>query len=167
MVAAEAGTAVDVIYSAFGSKSGLLLAAVDLAIAGDDSPVAMVDRPELQEFGIGSTVERLRTGIRFTLDVYERSVPILRALREAAASDESARDRLEKYDNDRRAVIIVGLAVILDRPAPDELVDAFWTLVSPEVVTMLRENRGWSRDSAEEWLLQLSLAAISHCSKLS
>src|SRR4051812_23491530 len=38
MVAAEAGTAVDTIYSAFGTKSGLLMAAIDLAIAGDGEP---------------------------------------------------------------------------------------------------------------------------------
>ena len=53
MVAAEAGTAVDTIYSVFGSKSGLLMEAIDLAIAGDDDPTAMVDRPELAEFGSG------------------------------------------------------------------------------------------------------------------
>lgn len=91
MVAAEAGTAVDTIYSAFGSKSGLLLAAIDLAIAGDDDPTPMVDRPELAQFGKGTAMERLRTGVRFTIGVYERSVPILMALQEAAASDEAAR----------------------------------------------------------------------------
>jgi len=31
-VAAEAGTAVETVYSAFGSKSGLLIAAIDVAI---------------------------------------------------------------------------------------------------------------------------------------
>src|ERR1700688_914394 len=113
MVAAEAGTAVDTIYSAFGSKSGLLMAAIDLAIAGDDDPRAMVDRPELALFARGRRIERLRTGVHFTLGVYERSIPILKALQEAAASDEAARARLTTYDNDRRNVMVAGLALIL------------------------------------------------------
>jgi AcrR family transcriptional regulator len=35
-IAAEAGTAIETIYSGFASKMGLLLAAIDVAIAGDD-----------------------------------------------------------------------------------------------------------------------------------
>jgi AcrR family transcriptional regulator len=163
MVAAEAGTAVDTIYSVFGSKSGLLMAAIDLAIAGDDDPTAMVDRPELVRFGIGSRIERLRTGVQYTIGVYERSVPILKALQEAAASDESARARLVKYDQDRRKVIVVGMNVILEGPAPDPLIDAIWALVSPEVWTMLTERRDWSKADAEDWLVAMSDAAVSNC----
>ncbi|MGA8372409.1 MAG: helix-turn-helix domain-containing protein [Acidimicrobiales bacterium] len=163
MVAAEAGTAVDTIYSAFGSKSGLLMAAIDLAIAGDDDPTSMVDRPELAEFAKGERIERLRTGVRFTIGVYERSLPILSALQEAAASDEAARARLAKYDNDRRNVMIVGLGLILGRPAPEDLVDAIWALASPEVLTMLTERRGWSIADTEAWLVTMCSAAIDNC----
>jgi AcrR family transcriptional regulator len=160
MIAAQAGTAVDTIYSAFGSKSGLLIAAIDLAIAGDDDPIAMVDRPELARFGEGTTSERLSRGVRFTMGVYERSIPILKALQEAAASDEAARCRLSKYDADRRNVMVVGMALILGRPASDALIDAIWTLASPEVVIMLTERRGWSIVDAEEWLVAMCSAAI-------
>jgi AcrR family transcriptional regulator len=162
MVATEAGVAVDTIYSAFGSKSGLLMAAIDLAIAGDDDPTAMVDRPELAAFAVGTRTERLRTGVRFTMGVYERSVPILRALQEAAASDEAARARLAQYDNDRRNVMVVGLGLILDAPPPDALVDAIWALVSPEVLTMLTEGRGWSIAETETWLVTMISAAIDN-----
>ena len=164
-VAAQAGTAVDTIYSAFGSKSGLLMEAIDLAIAGDDDPTAMVDRPELAEFAKGTRIERLRTGIRFTVGVYERSVPILKALQEAAASDEAARARLTQYDEDRRNVMVAGLALILDRPPPDEIVDALWALISPEVYTMLTAGRGWSVADAETWLVTMASAAIDNCSR--
>jgi AcrR family transcriptional regulator len=166
MVAAEAGTAVDTIYSAFGSKSGLLMAAIDLAIAGDDDPTAMVDRPEVAEFAKGERLDRLRTGVHFTIGVYERSVPMLRALQEAAASDQAARARLAQYDNDRRNVMVVGLGLILGRLAPDKLVDAIWALVSPEVLTMLTEGRGWSTGDAETWLVTMANAAIDCCGEL-
>jgi AcrR family transcriptional regulator len=166
MVAVEAGTAVDTIYSAFGSKSGLLMAAIDLAIAGDDDPTAMVDRPELAEFAEGERLDRLRTGVHFTIGVYERSVPILKALQEAAASDQPARARLAQYDNDRRNVMVVGLGLILGRQAPSELIDAIWALVSPEVLTMLTEGRGWSIAAVETWLVTMSDAAIDRCEAL-
>ncbi|MBI5088338.1 MAG: TetR/AcrR family transcriptional regulator, partial [Actinobacteria bacterium] len=160
MVAAEAGTAVDTIYSAFGSKSGLLMAAIDVAIAGDDDPTPMVDRPELARFAEGTTVERLRTGVLFTVGVYQRSLPILEALREAAASDEAARVRLAKYDDDRRNVMVAGLALILGRPAPEPFVDAIWALVSPEVYTMLTAKRGWSAERTVDWLVAMANAAV-------
>jgi len=161
MVAAEAGTAVDTIYSAFGSKSGLLMAAIDRAIAGDDDPTAMIDRPEIARFADGTRSERFRTGVHFTVSVYLRSVPILRALQEAAASDEAARARLAKYDNDRRNVMVHGLALILGRPAPDRFVDLIWSLVSPEVFTMLTTGRGWSVADAEAGLAAMAEAAAT------
>jgi TetR/AcrR family transcriptional regulator of autoinduction and epiphytic fitness len=161
MVAAEAGTAVDTIYSVFGSKSALLMAAIDSAIAGDD-PTAMVDRPELARFAVGTRIERIRTGVRYTVGVYERSLPILRALQEAAASDEAAQARLAKYDEDRRQVMVVGMNFILDGQATDEVIDAIWTLVSPEVWTMLTARRGWSRAQAENWLVTMSDAVVAN-----
>jgi len=166
MIAAEAGTAVDTIYSAFGTKSSLLMAAIDVAIVGDDGPTPMVDRPELAMFAEGTKTQRLRTGVRFTVGVYERSIPILRALQEAAASDEAARARLAQYDDDRRNVIIAGMALILGRPAPDELVDEIWALVSPEVFTMLTQRRGWSVADTEAWLVEMSRAAVDNCAAL-
>ena len=100
------------------------------------------------------------------MGVYERSLPILRTLQEAAASDSAARARLTKYDNDRRDVMIVGLGFILDGPAPDELVDAIWAIVSPEVLTMLTKGRGWSADQAEAWFVEMCDAAIGRCGAL-
>lgn len=166
MIAAEAGTAVDTIYSAFGSKTNLLMEAINLAIAGDDEPTAMVDRPELTQFAEGTRLERLRTGVRYTMGVYERSLPILRTLQEAAASDEAARARLRKYDNDRRDVMVVGLGFILGRPAPDDFVDAVWALVSPEVLTMLTEKRAWSVEHTEAWFVEMCAAVMDNCASL-
>jgi AcrR family transcriptional regulator len=166
MVASEAGTAVDTIYSAFGSKSGLLMEAVELAIAGDDDPRSMVDRPEVAQFAIGSRDERLRTAVHFTVGVYERSVPILRALQEAAASDEAARARLDQYDNDRRDVMVFGLGLVFGQSAPETLVDSIWALVSPEVWSMLTDKRGWLAATAEDWLVAMSNFAIDQCEEL-
>jgi hypothetical protein len=59
--------------------------------------------------------------------------------------------------------MIVGLGLILDRSAPEEIVDAIWALASPEVFTMLTEGRGWPIADAETWLVTMCGAAIDNC----
>jgi AcrR family transcriptional regulator len=160
MIATEADVSVDTIYATFGTKSALMMAVVDVAIVGDDEEAAMVDRPEFARFAKGKRIDRLRTGVHFTVGVYQRSVPILRALQEAAASDDAARARLAQYDEDRRTVTAAGLALILGDEAPEDVVDAIWALASPEVYTYLTEGRGWSLAATEAWLVEMSSATI-------
>ena len=161
MIARAAGVSVDTIYSTFGTKSALLLAVVEVAIVGDDEEAPMAERPDFAAFAQGRRPERLRTGVRYTMDVYERSVPVLDTLREAAASDEAARARLAQYDQDRRDLIAAGMALILGADPSDEVVDAVWALVSPEVYTYLIAGRGWSKDRVEDWFVDLTKAAIT------
>ncbi len=165
MIATEAGVSVDTIYSTFGTKSALMMAVVDVAIVGNDEDEAMVDRPEFALFAKGRRMERLRTGVRFTVGVYQRSVPILKALQEAAASDDAARARLAQYDADRRDVTAAGLTLILGDEPPEVVVDAVWALASPEVYTYLTEGRGWSTAATEAWLVEMSSAAIANTSR--
>ena len=160
MIAAAADVSVDTIYATFGTKSDVFMAALDIAIVGDDDEAAMVDRPEFARFAKGARRARIQTGVRFTVGVYQRSVPILKALREAAASDDAARARLAQYDEDRRDVTAAGLELILGATPSAEIVDAIWALVSPEVFVYLTEGRGWSVAQAEEWLVDMSDAAL-------
>jgi AcrR family transcriptional regulator len=160
MIAEHAGVSVDTIYATFGTKSDLFMAAIDLAIVGDDGEAPMADRPDFAELGRGRRAERLRAGVRYTMDVYDRSVPILRTLREAAASDEQAQARDARYDQDRHNLIAAGMTLILGAEPPSQLVDAIWAVISPEVYTHLRDGRGWSRQQVEDWFVDLAAAAI-------
>src|SRR5947207_9700087 len=130
MVAARAGTSVDTIYATFGTKSALLMTVVDVAIVGDDEEAPMAQRPDFAQFGEGRRHERLRTGVRYTMDVYARSVPILDALREAGASDPAAEERLARYGQDRRDLIATGMALILGEPPSEDLLDDIWSIVA-------------------------------------
>jgi hypothetical protein len=56
--------------------------------------------------------------------------------------------------------MVAGMALILGTTAPDELVDAIWAIVSPQVFTMLTEGRGWSIARTEAWLVQMASATI-------
>lgn len=160
-VAKDAGVAVDTIYATFGTKAALLMAAVEVAIVGDGEEAAMADRPDFALMGRGRRPERLRAGVRYTMDVYARSVPMLRTLREAAASDPTARARLDQYDDDRRVLMTAGLALILGREPSDELADGIWALLSPEVYAYLLDGRGWSTEQTEDWLFDMAKASIA------
>jgi AcrR family transcriptional regulator len=161
MIAKDAGVSVDTIYAAFGTKSALLMAAIEVAIVGDGEEAAMVERDEFALLGQGRRSDRLRAGVRYTMDVYERSVPMLRTLREAAASDDVARARLAQYDQDRRDLTAAGMSLILGREPSHALVDAIWALVSPEVYAYLLDGRGWSSEEAEDWFVAMAKAAIA------
>ncbi len=141
------------------------MAVVDVPIVGDDEEAAMVDHPEFALFAKGRRSERLGTGVRFTLRVYQRSVPILKALQEAAVSEEAARVRLAQCDEDRHSVTAAGLVLILGAETPEDVVDAVWALVSPEVYVYLTEGRGWSEDRVEAWFAAMSSAAIADASR--
>jgi hypothetical protein len=95
------------------------------------------------------------------MDVYERSIPILETLREAAASDDAARERLTRYDHDRRELIEAGVTLIVGHEPTPDLVDAFWALISPEVYRYLIVGRGWSSQKVEDWFVDMLKVAIA------
>jgi len=159
-IAKEAGTSVETVYSIFGSKAGLLLAGMDVAIIGDDEEAPMTERDTFAALGAGRRHDRLRRATRMAQESYARTLPVLGALEEAAASDETARARLIRYEDDRRRVIEAGLQLIVGGPVPPEVVDAVWVLASPETLRMLTEERGWSVDQYEEWLAEMVDAVL-------
>ena len=46
-IATAAGVAVQTVYKVFGTKAGVAKAVFDVAIAGDDEPIPMIQRPSL------------------------------------------------------------------------------------------------------------------------
>ena len=159
-VGAEAGTAVETVYSAFGSKSGLLIAAIDVAIVGDDDQVPLVERPEFGSLGVGERSERLTAAARIITRALVHAVPLMGALQEASASDEASKVRWEAYEEDRRIVISGGLELILGKQPSGFLVDSIWALASPEVFAKLTQDRSWPVDRYEQWLVETATALL-------
>ena len=160
-VAAEAGTAVETAYAGFGSKSGLLTAAIDTALAGDDGQVPLSEQPEYALIGVGSRQDRLSAAARVIAAAHERSIGLLRALREAAASDPGCAARWDRYEADRRSAIAAGLGLVLGRRPPDRLTDPIWALACPEVFDKLVTLRGWTLARYQAWLVEMAEAVIA------
>lgn len=151
-IAGDAGVSVETIYSVFGSKTDLLLAAVDTAVVGDTAPVALGDRPEFAALGRGPRAARSRAAARLAREVNERTHGIVRALQEGAAADAALATRLAKGERDRRTDVAHAVALVAGRTVDARDADGVWAVVSPEVYDLLVERAGWSPADYEDWL---------------
>jgi AcrR family transcriptional regulator len=154
-IAERAGVAVDTVYSGFGSKTGLLAAAKDLAKVGDTDDVPLFDRPGYAELGTGSREEDLRRSAELIAAVNESTRVLDAVWREAAASDPGLAATLRGREAGRRQDLADGLARVLGRPVDDELLDTIWAMTSPEVFAKLRGERQWSLQRYRDWLTEL------------
>ncbi|MEV0347667.1 helix-turn-helix domain-containing protein [Nonomuraea sp. NPDC050680] len=158
-VADKAGVAVQTIYFVFGNKRALLKELVDVTIAGDDEPVATMDRPWYTTALAADTAQdMLRAYVAGASAVLERIAPIGKVLEAAAASDPEVA-ALWPHDVDPRYVVQQGAAKALagkpgaraDLPV-QEIADVLYGLLSPELYLLFVRERGWSRERWESWV---------------
>src|SRR6266567_6272521 len=72
-VAGQAGVSPETIYKTFGGKPGLVKALWDVTLAGDDQPVAIADRPQMQEVqSAREPAEKLRRWAGFVRGANQR-----------------------------------------------------------------------------------------------
>ena len=87
-IAERAGASVETIYGAYGSKSGLFRALVDVAMRGDEDPVPFVERESVQAIIAERDPRRqLEMYGAVLADVQPRLAPLARSVRDAAASN--------------------------------------------------------------------------------
>lgn len=157
-VAERAGVAVQTIYFVFGNKRTLLKELVDVTVAGDDQPVATMERQWFREAMAADTAAaHLRAHIRGTRGVLERIAPITRMLATAVATDSEVGE-LWHYDEDPRLVVNTTAArSLLTKPGaragmtPEHAADLLFALLSPELYLLFVGDRGWSPEQWEEW----------------
>lgn len=158
-VAERAGVAVQTVYFHVGNKRTLLAEAVDVAAVGDDEPVAVLDRPWMDELrGEPDPVRVVEGWVRSGGDIFVRVAPIMGAVRDAATVDAEVAEQWATNEAQRLTAFGV-LAQLLDERgalAPHlsvaEATDVIFALNSIEVYLLLTSVRGWSRDRWEEWL---------------
>jgi AcrR family transcriptional regulator len=151
-VAREAGVSVETVYAAFGAKSDLLMAALDVAVVGDDRPVPLAERPDFAALGAGRRDERLAAMARLVTGIHERTAGVNLALREGARSDEALDRAMRRRESDRWRNVKEGLSLVLGHEAPETLVDTCWAVIDIGVYRALTDLRGWSAERYEGWL---------------
>jgi AcrR family transcriptional regulator len=167
-IAGEAGVAVETVYLAFKTKASLLSRVVDVALAGDEAPVALPDRPIFQEVRAekdqGRQLELLARNARIVL---ERAGPLQWALLMASGTEPEIADLVERNHRRRLEVQTEFMRwVAANGPlAPGVSVQTagrtYWTLASIEVHHLVRSTLGRTAKEYEQWLARtLKLALL-------
>jgi AcrR family transcriptional regulator len=150
-VAAEAGVAVETVYSGFGSKKGLLRAATDVAVVGDTEPVPFVEREAFASLSRGDQEARLEAGLRVLTDIHERTAGVWRAIVEASAGNPEIDAWRLELERGRRLDVRRSIAAILGAEPDETTVDIVWVLFGPEVYLKLTADTGRSRAEYEAY----------------
>jgi TetR/AcrR family transcriptional regulator, regulator of autoinduction and epiphytic fitness len=156
-IADEAGVAVQTVYAVFGNKRELLNQLVDVAVAGDDEPVPLADRFELQSIE-EEPDQRRRVVMHAHLmrQILERAGPLGAVARQATVVDPEfavlwdGQMRVRRVGLGSAARSIAGrdgLRVDLDTAG-----DVLWAVSGPEAYEMFIRDLGWSYERYEEWL---------------
>ncbi len=160
-VAGRAGVAVQTIYFVFGNKRALLKELVDVTIAGDDEPVATMDRRWYTDALAADTAhDMVRAYVTGTTSILERVAPIGKVLEGAVASDPEVA-ALWPHEVDPRYVVHREAAeALVVKPGAraqltaEEAADLLFGLLSPELYLLFTRERGWSRERWEQWVGQ-------------
>lgn len=157
-VAAAAEVSVPTVYDGFGSKAELLRQAIDVALAGDDAPIPVADRPIATWVYEADTADELLGRYAVMMgEVAGRAGPIYDVLVRAADTDPELARLVETFEAQRLTAATRLAEAVRDRgglPAGsdvDTVRDVVWLCNAPELHTMLVGRRGWSTERYVAW----------------
>jgi AcrR family transcriptional regulator len=166
-IASTAGVSVQTVYKAFGNKPRLAKAVFDVAIAGDDEPVPMLERASLGRVrDERDPRKRFRLYGEFLAEVAPRHVPVQLVIRDAASSDPEAQAVWAELQAERLNGMTLFARALHDdgtlRPgiATSEARDVLWTYNSAELFQLLVLERGWSPKRYGRWIADALIAAL-------
>ena len=158
-IAREAGVARETVYAIFRNKQRVLAYLLDLSIGGDQQPIRIMDRPEVQQ--VLHDTDQRRQLAAFGLGIAEtlsRAAPIFEITRVAAKTEPEIDRRLKRLYRERlgnmrfiaRSIAANGAL----RGGMDELQagEILWGLSSPELFLLLTQRGGWSTKQFGQWL---------------
>jgi AcrR family transcriptional regulator len=155
-IAREAGVALQSVYKAGHSKADLLHQVRDLAVAGDDQQVMLLDRPEYAAIRTETDpVRQVEMFASLIATTMVRLAPVWVAYREAAAVDAKAAADLVATQQRRHhtfANVIGSIPEHRLRYSPAQATDTAWAIASPEVYLLLQAVLDWDADRCSEWL---------------
>ncbi|MFD1932942.1 MULTISPECIES: TetR/AcrR family transcriptional regulator [Nonomuraea] len=159
-IADQAGVAVQTIYFVFGNKRTLLKELVDLTIAGDDEPVATMDRAWFRDAMAAPTAgEHLRAHVEGVRAILERVAPITRVIDTATAMDPEVAALWPQGLDPRYTVqltaakALVGKAGARADVTDEQAADLLYGMLSPELYLLMVRDRGWSPERWQRWAL--------------
>src|SRR4051794_26739622 len=157
-VADRAGVAIQTIYFVFGNKRKLLKELVDATIAGDDEPIATMNRPWFREAIASETADALlRAHVQGTSEILHRVAAITDMVTTAAASDAEIAQLWPDGEHPRLRVHMAAAEALVEKPGarPDitaeTAADILFALLSPDLYLLFVRERGWPSQRWKQW----------------
>ncbi|MGE5287191.1 MAG: TetR family transcriptional regulator [Micromonosporaceae bacterium] len=158
-IAAAAGVARPTVFAAFGSNPAPLREVLDQALAGDDEPVPVADRPWFQPVWVAPTQQAV-------LDAYAqactliggRATLVFEAVRRAADASSEVSELWETQQRNRRtgAAMVIGRLETLGPIRPElttaSATDLLWIFNDPAHYGALVHHCGWPDAAFTTWL---------------
>jgi AcrR family transcriptional regulator len=158
-IAEAAGVSRKTVFTSVGGKTEALKLAWDWAIAGDDEPVPMLERPHIKVMQQEPDARRILTDYaRMVREVGARTAPLHEVVRAAAGLDEEIRALAQEAGTQRIRGMRVLAQQLANRGAlkpgltPAEAADVLWLLNDPGVYHRLVIEQHWDPDRYQDWL---------------
>lgn len=143
---------------AVGPKATLLKLARDLAIAGDDQPRLIAERPDFARIAAAPTAEEaLRRFAPISAGIARRFADLNEVLRQGAAIDPDVAALWRVSEEERLAAArgivrtIAGKGPLRPGLDPMAAADILWLLMAPEQYHRMTRDRSWSHRRWERW----------------
>lgn len=157
-IATEAGVSVPTVESLFGTKSRVLKAAIDIAIAGDDDAGPVLDRSWTGAALRTETVDEFLSSVASVIaGAQVRSAGLVLAVFEGSPADPELAE-LSAQMTAQRVVTAEWVVDALTRKTPlraecnrQESVETLWVLMDPAVYDRLIRQRHWTADQYQTW----------------
>lgn len=166
-VADSAGVSRKTVFSAVGGKLDLLKTALDWAVAGDEEPVAMANRPAIRDLlALEDPAALVAQWAHVLVEIDVRVAGLFRALEVAADGDDEARRLLDEFRGQRlvdaRAVVkcLATLDALSETLSRADATDVAWLATDPLLFDRLVRGRGWSVGKFERWLARTLIGQL-------
>jgi len=156
-IAREAGVSVQSVHLA-GPKSALLMAAFEIALAGDEGTHPLSERPAVAAIMELPPAEALPAYVRFLAEANARTAGVHHALYVAAETDETVARLVADLDRRRHADIrravdwCAAHGLLRGDADARERTEVLTFLVSPDTYRFFVRQRGWTDAQYERWL---------------
>ena len=166
-VAERAAVAVQTVYFHFGNKATLLKEALDLAAVGDDEPVALLERPWLEQLKDEADPRRiLELWVANSRRIMQRVAPMMTVIRGTIGSDHELAAQWHTNEVQRRTAFRALADLLSDKQLlrtdlnVDEAADVAFLIDSVESYILATATLGWNPERWELTVVALLTAAL-------
>lgn len=166
-IAQEAAVSVETVYKAFANKAGLVKAVFDVAVAGDDEPIPVLQREFVRKNVAEPDPRKKLVAYGDHLAAVAPQIgPIQLVVREAAAGDPGA----ERVWQQLQAERLSGMSVFAGHlcagghlrrgVSESQARDVLWVHNSVELWDLLVNQRKWTNERYGRWIAQQLIGAL-------